>query len=144
MSRASKEEDIKALVSEIDPSIQVGQNFVYGYTDASLMTSLVYGNLAAVMGMEYFIVVFTENRLLMLKINMGGSLTGNYGMILYSDIESFKVRKGLMQYILTVQITGEKKKLKLKSNKKMLGMGWQKSNLEHLDSRGWNGLSNKG
>lgn len=144
MSRASKEEDIKALVAEIDPNIELNQNFVYGYTDASIMTSLTYGNLAAVMGMEYFIVVFSDDQLIMLEVSMGGGLTGNYGMIKYSDIETFKVRKGLIQYIITVKITGEKKKLKLKSNKKMLGMGWQKANLESLDSRGWNGLSSKG
>lgn len=141
MSRASKKEDIKALVAEIAPAVEVEQNFIYGYTDASLMTSLTYGNLAAVMGMEYSIIVFAKDRIFLLEVSMTGGLTGEYGVIMYSDVESFKVRKGLIQYIITLKLVGEKKKLKLKSNKKILGMGWQKANLEFLDNSNWNGVS---
>lgn len=104
MSRASKQEDIETLVKEIDPSIEINHNFIYGYIDASLMSSLTYGSLAAVMGMEYFIIVFADDKLLMLEVSMSGGLTGEYGIVMYFDVESFNIRKGLIQYILTLKL----------------------------------------
>lgn len=138
-------ENTEALVKEIDPTVKVDRNFIYGYTDATLMASLVYRSLAA-LTMEYYIVVFAEDRLLLLEVSMGGELTGNHGEVLYSDIESFKVKKGFLQYVLSIKLKGEKTVLKLKCNHKMMnaekmGMGWQKENLEFLSGNEWMGLA---
>lgn len=145
MGKASWEENIESLMAEIDPAVGLDQNYVYGYTDASLLSSFVYGPLAS-LTMEYYIAVFAEEKLVLLEVSMKGRLTGNYGEILYADIESLKVKRGFLQYLLTIKIAGEKKPLKLKCNHKMMnaermGMGWHKENLESLASQGWAGLA---
>lgn len=145
MSNGAWEENIEALVQAIDPEVKIDRNFVYGYTDASILATMAYRSLA-VLDMEYYIVVFADDRMLLLEVSMGGSLTGNSEYILYSDIDSFKAKKGFLQYVLSVKIKGVKSVLKLKCNHKMMnaermGMGWQKENIEYLASNGWNGLA---
>lgn len=145
MNAETWEENIESFIKEINPDIRINHNYIYGYTDARLMASLAYGNLS-VLAMEYFIVVFAGDQLLLLDLNMGGSLTGEYAVIPYSDIQSFKVRKGILQYIITIELVGEPTRLKFKCNRKMLnaqmmGMGWQKENLDFMASQGWDGLA---
>ena len=118
MENESFEESIIALVKEIKPNAtQLEQNYIYGYTDAGMMSSLKYGNLAF-LDMAYYIMVFGEDELLFLEVSMGGELTGSYGNIPYSDIESFRVKKGMLQYVLTFKLVGENKTLKIKCNHK--------------------------
>lgn len=69
MNKLSFQENIEALVTKIDPNIELNRNFVYGYTDASLMASLTYGNLAAAIDTEYFITVFTKEKLALSKVS---------------------------------------------------------------------------
>lgn len=145
MESKTWEEAITSMVKEISPETRINHNFIYGYTDAGMMASLRYGNLA-VLDMDYYIVVFANNQLLLLEVSMAGNLTGNYGSIPYSDIETFKAKRGLLQYILTFRLAGEQKPLIIKSNRKMLnaqkmGMGWQKENLEFMANQGWDGLA---
>lgn len=145
MGKETWEQQIEALVKEINPQIQVDQNFVYGYTDPKMLVSFTLGNLS-VLTMEYFIVVFAEDQLLLLEVSMGGQLTGNYGAIPYDEIESTKIKRGMLQYVITLKLRGERRALKLKCNHKMLnaermGMGWQKENLENMSNTGWAGLA---
>lgn len=145
MSKETWEQRIEALVKEIDPQVQVDQNFVYGYADPNLLSSMALGGLS-VLTMEYYIVVFAEDQLLLLEVSMGGKLTGNYGAIPYDQIESTKIKRGMLQYVITLKLRGERRALKLKCNHKMLnaermGMGWQKENLENMANTGWAGLA---
>ncbi len=145
MTKHEFEESIIEMVKEIDPNERLNQNYVYGYTDAGMMATLTYGNLAY-LDMAYYIVVFAKEQLLLLEVSMGGKLTGNYGNIPYSDIESFQAKKGMLQYKLTIKLAGEKKHLNIKCNHKMLnaerlGMGWQKGNLAFMDAGNWNELA---
>lgn len=145
MSKETWEQQIESLVKEIDPQIQVDQNFVYGYADPKLLASLALGGFS-VLTMEYYIVVFAEDKLMLLEVSMGGKLTGNYGEIPYTEIDSVKVKRGMLQYVLTIKIKGERRALKLKCNHKILnadrmGMGWQKENLENMANTGWAGLA---
>lgn len=144
MKNESLEESIIAIVKEIKPNEILNQNYIYGYTDAGMMSTLQYGGLAF-LDMAYYYLVFAEDELLLLEVSMGGELTGNYGNIPYNDIESFRAKKGLLQYVLTFKLAGEKKLLKIKCNHKMLnaerlGMGWQKGNIANMVDKNWNGL----
>ena len=112
MNQASKLENIELFLEDITTDRQ--GDYIYGYSEPKLLASLTYGNLAYLTNSNYFILYFTSDTLYLLTVDLTGYFTMDYVTIPYTDIEAFKVKKGIIQYILTLKIKGEKKSLKIK------------------------------
>lgn len=141
MNQASKPENIDLFLEDITTDRQ--GDYIYGYSEPKLLASLTYGNLAYLTNSNYFILYFTSDTLYLLTVDLTGNFTMDYVTIPYTDIEAFKVKKGIIQYILTLKIKGEKKSLKIKCNKFIVGMAWQKENIQHLIDKEWYQLTRK-
>lgn len=135
MNQASKPENIEEFLEDITTDRQ--GDYIYGYSAPKLLASLTYGNLAYLTHSNYFILYFTSDTLFLLTINLKGDFTRDYVTIPYTDIETFKVKKGLIQYVLTLKIKEEKQSLKIKCNKFIVSMSWQKENIQHLIDKEW-------
>ena len=86
--------------------------------------------------MQYYLLFFTSEEIILVGLTMMGQFSGNHIRIPYEDIDYLKVKKGLIQYKIVVKVSGEKK-LTFKSNKVIAGIKWQKNNLAFLDSTNW-------
>lgn len=134
MNEAMKISKIETYMEQLD--VPVNQNFVYGYTEPGILSSFTYGALAAFVDMQYYLLFFTSEEIILVGLTMMGQFSGNHIRIPYEDIDYLKVKKGLIQYKIVVKVSGEKK-LTFKSNKVIAGIKWQKNNLAFLDSTNW-------
>lgn len=141
MNQASKPENIQMFLEDI--ATDGKGEYIYGYSDPKMLASLTYGNLAYLANLNYFILYFTSNSLYLLTVDVRGDFTMDYVEIPYTDIESFKAKNGLIQYVLTLKIKRESQSLKIKCNKFIMGMPWQKENIQHLVDKNWYQLTRK-
>lgn len=141
MNTASKTENIETLINKILPNSHIDTNYIYGYSQPGLLESLKYGKFAFLAASNYFIVYFTPTSLVLLSVTTLGDLNGEYANIPIEDIEYFKAKKGLIQYTLDLKIKGEKKSLKIKCNKFIINMPWQKENLNYIIENNWYGFT---
>lgn len=138
LNKASKVENIEGRIEEIEPN---GTGvYIYGYSEPKLLASIAYGKLAYLAESNYFILYFTKDKVILFVLNLLGDFTEEYVTIPYKDIESFKVKSGIIQYVLKIKIKNEPKTLKIKCNKFILNMPWQKENLNQLNALNWNQL----
>lgn len=134
MNEAMKINNIEDYMESL--TIPVNQNFVYGYTEPGLLSSFTYGALASLVDMKFYLLFFSSDEIILVGLTMMGQFSGDHARIPYEDIDYLKVKKGLVQYKITIKIKGEKK-LTFKSNKVIAGIKWQKNNLAFLDSTNW-------
>ena len=134
MNEAMKIKNIEKAMEPLE--IPIKENFVYGYTEPGLLSSLTYGAFSSLVDMEHFLLIFTKKEVVLIGLTLMGDFSDSYIRIPRKDIELFHVKKGLIQYKLQMKMNGEKK-ITIKANKMIAAAKWQKANLAFLTSVNW-------
>jgi len=132
MNEAMKMENIRMYFSDMDKTID--RNVVYGYIGPRKRDFFFWGALSALKQKSY-IVAFYPNEIILVGLSMKGNFRDERIILAKKAIDSLDVKKGLMQYKVTIQ-TNETK-LKLKCNKFIFNQPWQKENTTYLEEIGW-------
>lgn len=128
---------IKNIEKAMEPlGISIKENFVYGYTEPGLLSSLTYGAFSSFVDMEHFLLIFTKEEVVLVGLTLMGDFSDSYIRIPRKDIELFHAKKGLIQYKLQLKIKDEKK-ITIKANKIIAAAKWQKANLAFLNTVHW-------
>ena len=134
MNEAMKVENVKEYMKQLDK--EVSENFVYGYTEPGLLSTLSYGAFASLVDMHHFLLVFSSEELVLVGLTAMGNFSGTDISIPWEDLESFRVKKGMFQYKMEVKIHGDKKII-VKANKMIAAAKWQKGNVAFLEQKEW-------
>lgn len=132
MNEALKIENINKFFDEIGKPVST--NFVYGYEDPKNSSFLLLGSLS-VIDQKYYIAAFFENEIVLALLTRTGKFQGNYISIPQNQIKDIRVKKGLIQYKVIIDIDNQKHILKC--NKFIFNMPWQKENIQHLENNAW-------
>lgn len=132
MNEALKIENIKKYFAAIDRTVTT--NFTYGYREPKKRWFLLGGALAA-FKYKYYIIAFYPDEIVLAPLTSMGKFKEDYQVIPKEDIQTIAVKKGLIQYKVTIQMNEEK--IKLKCNKFILNTPWQKENTTYLENNHW-------
>lgn len=134
MNKALSDTAINKYLSSLGKEAK--NNYLYGYVEASNLDFALLGAFSYIK-MKYFIIAFYENEIILLPLTMTGDFDPNQDPIVLekSMIDDIKIKKGLIQYKITINTDGGD--LKIKSNKKILTCPWQSDNIAHLESNNW-------
>lgn len=133
MNEALKIENLKKFFDEIGKPVST--NFLYGYEDPKSSSIFLLGGLAAVVDQKYYIVAFFPDEIILAPLTANGKFHGGYVNIPREQIQTINVKKGLMQYKVTIKVQNQK--YKLNCNKFIMNTPWQKENIEYLENNGW-------
>jgi len=132
MNEALKIENIKEYFAAIDRTVTT--NFTYGYREPRKRWFLLWGAYTA-FKYKYYIIAFYPDEIVLAPLSAMGKFKEDYQVIPKEAIQAIEVKKGLMQYKVTIQTNEEK--IKLKCNKFILNTPWQKENTIYLENNGW-------
>jgi len=127
------DEGIKALISQHRGNAEADTPYFYGYTQPTGLLSL-FGALAS-FAFKYYILNFNAQGLHLYQLGLSTKLkVKEYSFIHASDIKSVKMKKGLLQWLVKIEFqqNGQNKKLKVKVNKKIIGINGQIPSLEKV------------
>lgn len=112
------------------------ENYLYAYIMPSNIDQLIFGPISA-LNIENLIVAFYKEDLVLIPLTLTGDFASDYDPLIIpkADIADIKIKKGLMQYTLTI-VTAQGD-LKLKLSKKILGQAWQGDNIKNLEANNW-------
>ena len=115
---------------------QADNNYLYGYVEASNLDFALLGAFSYIK-MKYFVITFYKNEIVLLPLTMAGDFDLKQEPIILdnSTIEDIKIKKGLIQYKITINTAGGD--LVIKSNKKIVTCPWQSENIGYLESNNW-------
>lgn len=134
MNNALNEQAIEKYLATIGRFIS--QNFLYVYMMPSNLDIALLGGFSFV-NMQGFIIAFYKNDVLLIPLTKMGDfdITRKPIVIDRSSIYKIKVKKGIMQY--TITILTSKGNLKLNCSKKIISKSWQSNNLKFLEANNW-------
>lgn len=120
------EKDIKEYITSSGTS--VGESFsVWAIKMPSVINMALFGSASVLFDMQYNILTVSENGIFLIGVNAAGQLTPAHVWFAKEQIQSIKLKKGLMSY--DVQIDVEAGNLKYRINKVMVGSAFHKSNV---------------
>ena len=134
MNSALNEQAIEKYLANIGKSIS--QNFLFAYVMPSNLDIVLFGSFSFAK-MQNFIIVFYNEEVLLIPLTKMGDfdITQKHIVIDGSSIENLNIKKGLMQYTITIVTSGGN--LKLNCNKKIVSKPWQSNNLKFLETNNW-------
>lgn len=136
MNEALKVKNIEEHFNKIGKKIS--NNFVYGYENASTRSLFFLGALSA-FNLKSYIIAFYPEEITLAALTMTGKFKDSYINIKEEEIESIKIKKGLIQYKVIIKTLDEK--FKLNFNKTIFKNPWQKENIRHMEDNNWYNLS---
>ena len=134
MNEAMKINNIREYMKELN--IEQSESFIYVYTEPGLLSTFKYGAFASLVDLNNFLMFVLPNEVILIGLTLTGNFSDDNIIIPRKDIESFKIRKGLMQYKIKLKVSGEKQMI-FRANKKILTAKWQKKNIAFLDTKYW-------
>ena len=132
MNEAMKVENLKRFFGDINKPITT--NYVSAYEDPSATSFLILGSLGGV-DVKNYIVAFYPDEIVLAPLTLSGDFQGKYITVNKDQIQDISVKKGLMQYKVTLTVDGQK--FKLKCTKFTMTSPWQKENVNFLASKDW-------
>ena len=134
MNKAMNEQVIRAYFSSIGKTLS--NNFLYAYVEPGNLDLALFGAISFIK-MKNFIAAFYSDEIIIAPLTLTSDfdITENPIIIREENIDSLKIKKGIIQYVIT--IVTKSGKLKLKCNKKIALYDWQASNLKYLDDNKW-------
>lgn len=132
LNQGLKEENIHMRLKEINRL--PNQNYVYGTVMPGTVPAIMLGGLMA-LAMEYHIVAFYADEIVLLPMNVRGNFKENYFTFQRDDMEIYNVKEGWLRYKIKIQTQDDR--INLVVNKKLLGKPWHTNNLEYLRSKKW-------
>lgn len=106
--------------------------YCYGLTTATFGQAMLFGDIIAAFLSKYYILGFTDKKLIMVRIGMLGKAEETK-TIEYKDISNVKISNWFLGLGKKIQIRGrDKLKLKLKINKRVVTIKKQRENLENI------------
>lgn len=134
MNEAMNINNIIEYIKELN--IEQTETFIYAYTEPGLLSTFKYGAFASLVDLNNFLIFVSSEEVILIGLTLTGDFSDDNIRISRKDIETFKIKKGLMQYKIKLKIRGEKQMI-FKANKKILTAEWQKKNLDFLDTKNW-------
>ena len=132
MNEAMKMENIHEYFGEIGKTID--NNVVMGYTDPRKRDFFFLGAFSA-LKMKSYLIAFYSDEIVLAGLTTTGKFNEQRIHIPKKDIQSIKVKKGIMQYRIVIQTNEEK--IKLRCNKFIFRTPWQKENTTYLENQNW-------
>ena len=132
MNEALKSDNIEKFFDEIGKPVK--NNYLYAYEEPS-NTSIFLLGVLSVIDMTYYIVGFFPEEIILLPLTVTGKFRGDHVIIPREKIHNMDVKKGLMQYKITIKKDNQKSVLKC--NKFILNTPWQKENIQFLEKKYW-------
>lgn len=127
MNQSTKLENVINFVKAHDIDFTDSKYVLYGRTDAANIRLFLFGGLGA-LSMKQYIMILGESHLTLIRLSIKGDFKENYLVISYDDIYDISFNEGLITNVFTFYTENEK--LKIRCNKKILGMHWQKTNMD--------------
>lgn len=134
MNKAMKIENIEEYMKLLD--LELSENFVYAYTEPTLMSFFILGAFAPLVNLDSFLLFFSSEEIILIALTLKGDFSAEHVRTPRENIESFKVKKGFFQYKIKLKLNG-RKKMTFKVSKRILNASWQKENLSALDANNW-------
>lgn len=132
LNQGMKQENIEAFLRTLGK--EPNQNYVYGVVPPGVLSILMLGNFVGAT-MEYNIIAFYPDELVLLPLKMSGNFNGEHYVLPRNEMEDFQVKKGMLNY--TVKFRTPEGKIKFNLNKIAAGAKWQRDNLEYLAANNW-------
>lgn len=134
MNKAMNELAIRDYFLSIGKTLS--NNFLFGYVEPSNLDIALFGSISFIK-MKNFIIAFYSNEIILAPLTRTGDfdLTEKTIVINEEDIDFVKVKKGIIQYVIT--IVTKSGNLKIKCGKKIATYGWQSNNIKYLDANSW-------
>ena len=126
--------DIKTLIRKHRGSSEENTPYFYGFTEPSMLLAGLIGVFSAA-AYKHYILNFTKQGLHLYQIGVSRSLNiKNYSFIPTSDIKSVITIIGVLQWTVKIeyQQNGKIVKMKVRANKKIIGVKEQVPNLEKV------------
>ena len=112
----------------------VSTNFTYALVEPKTRWFFFWGPLAA-FKYKYYIAAFFPDEIILVQLTAMGNFKDEYKVIPQEDIQAMQIKKGFIQYKVVIQTYEEK--IKLRCNKFILSMPWQKENTTYLENNNW-------
>ena len=121
--------------------IEYDKNFIYGIKrERNLNSFLMMGLIGLIMkaGMKPCYILFKENEILFFEIGMLGGIKGLLTRIDVDDIEKIDLKKGILNYKLTISVrVGDKIKKEIINFAQINGKAWWIQNRNNLIESGY-------
>ena len=121
--------------------IEYDKNFIYGIKrERNLNSFLMMGLIGLIMkaGMKPCYILFKENEILFFEVGMLGGIKGLLTRIDVDDIEKIDLKKGIVNYKLTISVRiGDKIKKEIINFIKINGKAWWLQNRNNLIESGY-------
>ncbi len=127
MNQSTKLENVLDYVKAHDIDFTDSKYVLYGRTDASNTSLFLFGGLGA-LSMKQYIMIFGENYLTLILLSMSGDFKESFTTISYDDIFDISFKKGILTNLFIFYT--DKEKIKIRCNKKVIGMHWQSTNMQ--------------
>lgn len=126
MNKAAKMANILKFIEDNDVDFLDSSYIIHGMDDKRVRSVLfgIYGVLMT----NQFILVFGEYDLTLILLTASGNFNEVFRKIPYKDIGVISVRNAIFYKILSFSTPDEN--FRIRCSKKVIGMGWQKDNLE--------------
>jgi len=126
MNQSAKLENVINLINTHEIDFIDSKYVLYGRTDATNISLFLFGGLGA-LSMKQYIMILGKSHLTLILLSMKGDFKEDFLVISYDDIFDISFNEGVFTNVFTFYTENEK--LKIRCNKKILGMHWQKANM---------------
>ncbi len=126
MNQSTKMENIVEYIKVNNIDFIDEKYILYGRKEPTNTSLFLFGGLGA-LTMKQYILVFGKEHLTLIWLSMTGDFKNAFDVISYNDIFDISYREGMLTNVFTFYMDDEK--LKIKCNKKVMGMHWQSTNM---------------
>lgn len=127
MNQATQLENIINFVKTHEIDFTDSKYVLYGRTDATNISLFLFGGRGA-LSMKQYIMILGESHLTLILLSMKGDFKEDFPVISYDDIFDISFNEGVFTNVFIFYTENEK--LKIRCNKKILGMHWQRANMD--------------
>ena len=134
MNNAMDEKAIEEYFTSIGKTLS--DNFICGYVEPNDLDLPIFESLSYV-SVKSFIISFDSNEIIMVPLSPVGNFQLDEEPIIIKkeNIDRIKVKKGIIQYALTIFLRDDK--FKIKMGKKIISHDWHSNNLKYLIENNW-------